>query len=95
MLSRCANPACGAPFRYLNEGKVFVAEWANAGDACDLTESAVPSNKPWGRREMFWLCSACQKRMQLVAKGNQVTAAPLGQPAGKGERVLREIRISG
>jgi hypothetical protein len=83
------------PFRYLHEGKVFVAEWANAGDACEVTDSVAPVNKPWGRREMYWLCDSCQKEMQLVAKGKDVTAVPLGQPAGQGGRLLREIRISG
>ena len=25
MLSKCANPGCGAPFRYLNEGTVYTS----------------------------------------------------------------------
>ena len=32
MLSKCANPGCGAPFRYLNEGKVYVADYFDEGD---------------------------------------------------------------
>jgi len=93
MLSKCSNPGCGTRFRYLNEGQIFVAEWANAGDTCELT--AGPAAKPWGRREMFWLCDNCRRTLTLSVRGSEVIAVPRvkGRPAG--ERLLREMRIWG
>ena len=29
MVSQCANPLCGIPFRYLHEGKLFLVERKN------------------------------------------------------------------
>jgi hypothetical protein len=59
MLSKCANPACSIPFRYLGEGRLYLidskaalARWQNppaglkyAGKSCTY--------------EYFWLCSSC------------------------------------
>jgi len=95
MLSKCANPGCGAPFRYLNEGMVYVAEWCEDGDVCVLTASAESSGKRWSRLEMFWLCSACNRNVTLTVKGNAVVAMPRTQLLAQGNRPLRELRISG
>ena len=95
MLSKCANPGCGAPFRYLNEGKVYVAEWCNEGDVCVLTESAQAAGKRWNRLEMFWLCGNCDRSLTLTARANEVVAIPRTQLLAQGSRPLRELRISG
>lgn len=94
MLSKCANPGCGAPFRYLNEGTVYVGEWCQDGDVCGLTESAHLSGKRWSRLEMFWLCTACNRTLTLTVKGNEVVAIPRAKLL-TGDRPLRELRISG
>ncbi len=94
MLSRCANPACGAPFRYLNQGMVYLAEWANEGDACELADPAGPLNKRWGRREMYWLCSTCNRTLTLIANGGQVVARPRDQVLGNDDRLLRPLKIA-
>ncbi|HUN88473.1 MAG TPA: hypothetical protein VMU28_06760 [Terriglobales bacterium] len=93
MLSRCANPECKAPFRYLKEGQMFVAEWANPGDTCDLTDT-MGSSERWARREMFWLCNTCSRTLTLTVKGSDVIAVPRAK-VPRGERLLRELRISG
>lgn len=93
MLSRCANPACGKPFRYLKEGQMFVAEWANAGDSCQLSDQA--SNERRGRREMFWLCEDCSRTLTLTVKGSEVVAIPRAKVALSGEHLLRELRFWG
>ena len=94
MLSKCANPNCGVPFRYLKEGTVYIAEWANEGDACELAESAVPLNKGWGRREMFWLCSNCNRSLTLITKGREVVTTTREQVLGNDERLLRPLKIA-
>jgi len=95
MLSKCANPGCGAPFRYLNEGTVYVAEWCEEGDVCVLTDSAHVAGKRWTRLEMFWLCSPCNRSVTLTVKANEVVAVSRALVLAQGRRPLRELRISG
>ena len=95
MLSRCANPECGTSFRYLKEGRMFVAEWANTGDTCELSDLSGPLNHRWGRREMFWLCDACSRTLTLMVKGSSVVVVPRTKVAPSGERPLRELRFGG
>ncbi len=58
MLSKCANPACDAPFHYLREGKLFQFDLASpvAGEA----------KKPPRRIERFWLCGRCAETMTVA-----------------------------
>ena len=77
MISKCANPECSVPFRYLRDGKLFRVD-------LDQLESrpAGPhgSEKTWHRMEHFWLCGNCASTMTLVAeKGRGVIAVPLSQ----------------
>ena len=75
MISKCANPACSAPFRYLREGKLFRVDLDQL-ESASLEEN--DSGKPWHRMEHFWLCGRCAATMTLVAeKGKGVTAVPL------------------
>jgi hypothetical protein len=56
MVSKCANPACLARFRYLHEGRIFNIEMpGQAGDFC----------RP--RIELYWLCFDCARSLKLVA----------------------------
>jgi hypothetical protein len=95
MLSKCANPGCGTPFRYLKEGTVYVAEWCEDGDVCVLTDSADAVGKRWTKLEMFWLCSSCNRMVTLTVGSNQVVAISRKQLLAQGRRPLRELRISG
>jgi hypothetical protein len=75
MISKCANPQCSAPFRYLRDGKLFRVDL----DQLESVSAAQnDSDKPWHRVEHFWLCGRCAATMTLVAgKGKRVTAVPL------------------
>ena len=68
MLSKCANSACSAKFRYLGEGKVFAVEHRSSTYA---RRSDAGSEFEQIRREFrgFWLCSDCSRLLTLQASG--------------------------
>ncbi len=69
MLSKCANPLCSAPFRYLHEGRIFnieVAAWCED-----------PSGDPSPKIEHFWLCGRCARTLKVIWKDGRVTTRPL------------------
>jgi len=55
MISKCANPACGTPFNYLREGKLFHIELV-----------AGSGQKPARKVEHFWLCDRCAPKWTLT-----------------------------
>lgn len=61
MLSKCANPACSTPFRYLREGKLFEIEFGVGSEY-----SAYGAKKPSRRVEFFWLCGQCSAEFTVV-----------------------------
>ena len=72
MLSKCANPGCSQPFRYLRDGKLFEIE--NGGS----DNSAVGDKKPSRRVEFFWLCGQCSAEFTVVNdKDRGVITVPL------------------
>jgi hypothetical protein len=76
MISKCANPDCGAPFRYLREGKLFRVELDT------LENPPVPGDldRPWHRVEHFWLCGRCAGELTLVCdKERGIMAVPLAK----------------
>jgi hypothetical protein len=89
MLSKCANPACAASFRYLREGKVFVA------DGMPDPASAESDKTCWRRTEMFWLCEDCSKQLTLTRNGNSVVPVAKGKRPESETSLLRELRIYG
>ena len=57
MLSKCLNPTCSAPFRYLRDGRIF------------HLEIPAPVHDGLGRRrEYFWLCGRCCTTFTVVVK---------------------------
>jgi len=62
MLSKCANPGCPAPFRYLHQGKLFRL------DTGTEHPSTKNSEKPVRHLEFFWLCEECAARLTLDYK---------------------------
>jgi hypothetical protein len=79
MVSKCANPACGKPFQYLREGKLFRFKVRTsepearsaAGNTGDAGESAR-------RLEHFWLCGRCAGDWTLaLEQERQVVVVPL------------------
>jgi hypothetical protein len=59
MLSKCANPACSQPFRYLRDGKLFEIETT-------VDSSSVGERKPSRRVEFFWLCGQCSAELMVI-----------------------------
>ena len=53
MLSKCANPDCSAPFRYLHDGRLYVVD----------SRVALAGRKPRCSKseqlKFAWLCSSC------------------------------------
>jgi len=67
MVTKCANPACGEPFRYLRGGKLFLVDL--------LRSSAGPGNgRPVTHQnrtaEYFWLCDQCCSMLTVVVDRN-------------------------
>jgi len=60
MLSKCANPACSTPFRYLRDGKLFEFDSQREPEAGN--ESTVMSR----RSEFFWLCGECSTQLTVI-----------------------------
>lgn len=79
MLSKCANPACSQPFRYLRDGKLFEIERTVSPD------SSAGERKPIRRVEFFWLCGQCCRELTVVQDATRgVITIPLaGRPAAQ------------
>ena len=73
MLSKCLNPLCSTPFRYLHEGRIF------------NLDTVSPSPDGHGMRahhvEHFWLCSSCMQRLQVVIEDGHIFTRPLPNSA--------------
>jgi len=74
MLSKCLNAACGEPFRYLRQGRIFYLEVPPS------SESPEPH-----RREYFWLCERCCTTLTVVIRDGVGTVQPrfLQLPSGE------------
>ena len=73
MVSKCANTACGTPFRYLHEGRIFTVR------------ATPPDHHAGAVVERYWLCNACAGSMTLVMQNGKVALRP--QPAVADERM--------
>lgn len=62
MLSKCANPGCSQPFRYLGEGRLFQVERMFAPEA---------GAKPIRKIEHYWLCDGCSQAMRIGVLENE------------------------
>jgi len=69
MLSKCANPACSATFRYLHDGTLF--------------HGAVGSAPPEqvNTRERFWLCGECSEKMTVIVSALGIQVVSLQEPS--------------
>jgi hypothetical protein len=71
MVSRCANPSCGAEFKYLHEGRLyhFLLNDRKSGPSKGQLSAAVP---------FWWLCSRCSLSLALIPDGGSgVRLVPL------------------
>ncbi len=66
MVSKCANPECGVPFRYFHQGKLFRWETVTGLDRRRSMGANDETRKPIRRIEFYWLCENCAEKMTLV-----------------------------
>jgi hypothetical protein len=69
MVSKCANPACQAPFRYLHEGRLF--------NVFDAVPGAGQRPTHASRMELYWLCNQCVKTVRIVLQEGRIETRPL------------------
>jgi hypothetical protein len=67
MLSKCANPACGAKFQYLHIGRLFAIEYRRTTQGCLFGNSELVQIHD--RYRYFWLCPACCQSMTIQRSG--------------------------
>ena len=60
MLSKCVNPFCNRPFRYLSSGKLFVVDFPRHA----MDHLAHRTSGP----EHFWLCEECARTMTVAIR---------------------------
>ena len=66
MVSKCANPQCSTPFRYLYEGRLFrVEKQALEPVVPGEPEREFEIKKQSRRVEFFWLCRRCSATLTL------------------------------
>jgi hypothetical protein len=75
MISKCANPACAVPFRYMREGRLFRMEFDP--DPQGSGPALVGSAKLKRKIEHFWLCGTCSATLTLIIQDGKVQTAPL------------------
>lgn len=82
MLHKCANPACLAPFRKLNQGKLFLVEKEPfEGSKVRRARWRAPSTN---RIEYYWLCDQCAVALTLsYENGRGVVTVPRVEVAKK------------
>ena len=79
MVSKCANPACSASFRYLRSGKLF--EFEVSEDKAHAATAMAAARKASRHVEYFWLCAECASEMTLAAgKDGGVVFLPITKP---------------
>jgi hypothetical protein len=61
MVSKCVNPFCHHPFRYLSQGKLFIIEFPHNA-VSRLTHRHLAA------REHFWLCAECARLMTVAVR---------------------------
>ena len=72
MITKCANPACGASFRYLRGGKLFLVR--EPPSSIDQPQGLLPrtqsSKEAYSAHEYCWLCAQCAQRLTITSDGN-------------------------
>jgi hypothetical protein len=68
MVSKCANPDCGAPFLYFHKGKLFRLETESGLDRRRAMGDDDGAKKVLRHLEFYWLCENCAASMTLAYK---------------------------
>lgn len=80
MVSKCANPACLTPFRYLHEGRIFTLRASAPEHHQDVANPIL---------ERYWLCSSCCETMTLVLRSGKVWLRSLAEIPEAGMKPVR------
>lgn len=76
MVGECANPHCGAPFRYSRDGKLFRLELG--ASAASVRTGPNQTRRVAAKSKIFGLCGSCASRATLVSEdGVGVRTQPL------------------
>jgi hypothetical protein len=76
MLSKCANPACSRPFRYLRDGKLFEIDSRD-----EVNRSAAGERETVRKVEFFWLCGDCSAQLTIINdKHRGIITVPIVAP---------------
>lgn len=65
MEQKCANPECGAEFRYANLGKLFSFEIRHPTAPCRDVPAAICEKEPSHALIHFWLCENCSRTLSV------------------------------
>jgi len=96
VLSKCANPACSAVFRFLHQGRIFslVRRPRSQSEPPPTSWEDGPSSAV----ERYWLCDRCARVMTVICERGAVVVkalpgvAPVApqrqRPLPPGERTL-------
>ncbi len=68
MVSECANPSCNEQFKYLGEGKLFLA---NPLQGLQMTQQQL-------FEQCHWLCKDCSKRYRIEFDQGFPQLVPIG-----------------
>ena len=79
MVSKCANPECSTPFRYLSQGRLFSLPIERLSPAL-----SIATHTP-RQTEYFWLCDQCAAKLTLAWRQGRLLLLPLA--ASKGNSV--------
>jgi hypothetical protein len=81
VVSKCANPNCRAPFRYLREKALFPFETNyNSGPPVGIENIGIGRKGP-RRLESFWLCANCSSSLIVRIVRGKVEIVPRGDAA--------------
>jgi hypothetical protein len=77
MVTKCANPSCGASFRYLRGGKLFLLDLHRSSSGAERGNAAVKKRAV----EYFWLCDRCSSELTVTVDGDGRAAIAKAPPA--------------
>lgn len=86
MLSKCANPACSAAFRFLHEGRIFSLVRKPGGEPS--SEAGIGNGS---QLERYWLCDRCAQAMTLVWSRGAVVLKALPGVVPPSRHALRPL----
>jgi hypothetical protein len=75
LISKCANPDCGKPFRYFRGGKLFIRETSGP-----MVKTMDGQEKASHRLEHFWLCEQCSSKMTVTVDSSGSRASARTRP---------------